>query len=125
MSIHTTLNFLLSMHATPIADVEIGFVSNETEVSEGEQAVLVVRVLAGQFPEGVVVNVFFQTIPGSATGRYSNNHLGIAAVPLLRELGFEGNRSIDCIDYATGIGNAHSIYWQSVFRLCARIYSHS
>ena len=74
------------MHATPIADVEIGFVSNETEVSEGEQAVLVVRVLAGQFPEGVVVNVFFQTIPGSATGRYSNNHLSIAAVSLLRDL---------------------------------------
>ena len=71
--ISNTHHLQLSMHATPIADVEIGFVSNETEVSEGEQAVLVVRVLAGQFPEGVVVNVFFQTIPGSATGRYSNN----------------------------------------------------
>ena len=30
---------------------------------------------------------------------------------------------IDCIDYVTGIGNAHSIYWQSVFHLRARIYT--
>ena len=27
--------------------------------------------------------------------------------------------TIDCIDYITGIGNAHSIYWQSVFGLRA------
>ena len=33
--------------------------------------------------------------------------------------------AIDCIDYVTRIGNAHSIYWHSVFRLRARIYSHS
>ena len=63
----------LSMHATPIADVEIGFISNETEVSEGEQAVLMVQVLDGQFPVGVTVNVFFETIRGNTTGRYSNN----------------------------------------------------
>ena len=30
---------------------------------------------------------------------------------------------IDCIDYVTGIGNAHSIYWQSVFRLRAHLQS--
>ena len=39
------------------------------------------------------------------------------------ELGMPGQGgpsvSIDCIDYVTGIGNAHSIYWQSVFRLRA------
>ena len=31
----------------------------------------------------------------------------------------------DLPPYVTGIGNAHSIYWQSVFRLRVRIYSHS
>ena len=48
--------------------------NNETTmmVSEGDmQVVLVVQVLDGQVPEGVVVNVFFQTIPGSATGMYT------------------------------------------------------
>ena len=41
-------------------------------MSEGEMQVkLEVQVLAGHVPEGVVVNVFFQTIPGSATGTYS------------------------------------------------------
>ena len=40
-------------------------------------------------------------------------------------IGLGINSIIDCIDYVTGIGNAHSIYWQSVFRLRARIYNHS
>jgi hypothetical protein len=30
--------------------------------------------------------------------------------------------TIDYIDYVTGIGNAHSIYWHSVFRLRTHIY---
>ena len=46
--------------------------NNGTMVSEGEMQVkLVVQVLAGHVPEGVVVNVSFQTIPGSATGMNS------------------------------------------------------
>ena len=30
---------------------------------------------------------------------------------------------IDCIDYVTGIGNVHSIYWHSVFLLRAHLQS--
>ena len=52
---------------------------NKTMVSEGDmQVVLVVQVLAGQVL-GVVVNMFFRTIPGSATGMYNN--LGIPQLP--------------------------------------------
>ena len=40
---------------------------------------------------------------------------------LASSLGLPGG--IDCIDYVTGIGNTHSIYWHSVFRLRAHLQS--
>lgn len=44
--------------------------NNETVSEEDMQVELVIQVLAGQLAEGVIVNVFFQTIPGNATGKY-------------------------------------------------------
>ena len=67
-STHPQFHFVIL--AIPIADVQIGFVENGTTVSEGDMQVeLVVQVIDGHVPEGVVV--FFKTMQGNATGTYS------------------------------------------------------